>query len=79
MSIVEIKSRLVQNVVCEIELLKMGKIDCADSMLTERIAAMDRLWALECLMDTGDSTYDEVVSYLYEQLKELAAKLTINI
>lgn len=74
-----LKIRLVDSTVCEIRLLKKGEIKCADQLLKERIEATNRLEAMNCLIATGDSQYNDLISYLYEQLKEMATKLTTKI
>lgn len=71
--------RFVDHTVCEINKLKKGEVDCANQMLKERIEAKNRLRAMNCLIATEDSTYNLLISYLYEQLKELTSKLIIKI
>jgi len=44
----------------------------------ERIEASNRLRAMKCLIATGDSQYDSLISFLYEQLKEMSTKLILN-
>lgn len=74
-----IEIRLVDHMVCEIATIKKGEIACANQMLIERIEAMNRLFAMECLIDTGDSDYDETISYIFEQIKEMVTKLNVSI
>ena len=68
--------KIVDHTVCEIDSLRKGYISCADQMLKERIAIMDRLWAMNCLIASGADS--DITSYLYEQIKELATKLIIT-
>lgn len=75
----KINTTLVQNAVCEIQLLKQGNLSCANDMLVTRIECENRIQAMQCLIDTGDSQYNDLVSFLYEQIKELSNKLTIKI
>lgn len=74
-----IEIRIVDHMVCEIEAIKMGEIACANKMLIERIEAMNRLFSLECLIDFDDSEYDSLITYIFEQLKEMTTKLNISI
>jgi hypothetical protein len=79
MSIVsDIKIKMVNHMVCEITQLKRGEISCANKMLTERIEEMDRIFAMECLIATGDSTYNSLIKYIYEQIKEMSTKLILK-
>lgn len=71
--------RFVDHTVCEINKLKRGEIDCANQMLRERIEAKNRLRAMNCLIATGNSEYSSLISYLYEQIKEITSKLIIKI
>ena len=71
--------RLVDHTVCEIDTLKKGEISCANDMLKYRIETKNRLRAMDCLVELNDSSYDSIIKYLYEQVKELILKLTINI
>jgi len=79
MSIIsDIKTKMVDHMVCEITQLKRGEISCANQMLIERIEEMDRIYAMECLIATGDSTYDTLIEYIYEQVKEMSTKLILK-
>jgi len=79
MSIIsDIKTKMVDHMVCEIAQLKKGEISCANQMLIERIEEMDRIYAMECLIATGDSTYDSLIKYIYEQVKEMSTKLILK-
>jgi hypothetical protein len=73
-----IEIKLVNHVICEIKQLRKGEIDCANRMMMERIEASNRLRAMKCLIATGDSQYDSLISFLYEQLKEMSTKLILN-
>ena len=79
MSIVNsINVKLVNHVICEINQLKKGEIACANRMLTERIELSNRFEAMNCLIATGDSQYDDLISFLYEQIKEMSSKIILN-
>ena len=77
MLLVNNKIRLVQNVICEINCLKQGDIECADKMLRVREEAYDRIWAMECLIAENDSSLQEIIDYMYEQIKEITLNLII--
>jgi len=70
--------RFVDNMVCEINTLKKGEVSCANKILFQRIEAMDRLDAMQCLIEANDSSYDDIIDYLFQQVKEMALKLTIK-
>lgn len=74
-----IEIKLVDHVICEINQLRKGEIDCANRMMMERIEASNRLRAMKCLIATEDSQYDSLISFLYEQLKEMNTKLILNL
>ncbi len=74
----DIKVKMVNHMICEIGQLRKGEISCANQMLIERIEEMDRIRAMECLIATGDSTYDDLISYIYEQVKEMSTKLILK-
>jgi len=78
MSIVNSKYRIMQSVLCEIDFLRLGNMSCANNILQERIEVMDRLWAMEKLVRENNSEYDSIITYLYEQIKELTLALTIK-
>jgi len=79
MSIIsDIEIKMADHMVCEIAQLKKGEISCANKMLVERIEEMDRIRAMECLIATGDSTYDSLIKFLYEQIKEMSTKLILK-
>lgn len=78
MSIVnDFKVKMVEHGICELNVLKKGDVTTANKMLTERMENMNRLWALQCLIDQNDSDNDEIISYLYEQIKELTSKIIL--
>ena len=79
MSTVSFDRQIVDHMVCEIQMIRKGEIECANKMLTQRIEAMDRIWAMECLIAKDDSEYDEIISYIYEQIKEIVSKLIITV
>ncbi len=70
--------RLVDHMVCEIHTIKKGEVLCADRMLTERMEAMNRLSAMQCLISANDSEYAELIEYIFQQTKEIVSKLQIT-
>ena len=78
-TISDIEVRLVEHGICEVTELKQGNIKCADNMLNERACAMNRLFSLKCLIAEDDSANDDLISHLYEQIKEIVTKLNIKI
>lgn len=68
---------MVEHAVCEIGKLKKGEVSNANQMLIERMENMNRLWALQCLIDQDDSDNDDIISYLYEQIKEITSKVIL--
>ena len=79
MSIInDIKIKMVDHAICEINQLKKGEISCANKMLTERIEETNRIYAMECLIATNDSDYDSLIEFLYEQIKEMSTKLILK-
>lgn len=79
MSFLNNKSRVVQSVLCEIDQLRLGNLDCANNLLQERIEVMDRMWAFQCIKAENDDSYDSLLFYLDQQIKELTLALTIKI
>lgn len=73
-----IEIKLVDHTICEINQLKKGEISCANKMLTQRIEASNRLFAIKCLITADDSENDNLISYLYEQLKEMTSMLILK-
>lgn len=69
---------MAQSVVCEIDLLMMGNVQCADKMLKYRDAAELRAYIIECLLDDYPATNKELVEYLFEAVKELLLLITQN-
>lgn len=65
--------KVVDHAICEINQIKKGEITYANRMLMERIEIMDRMWALDCLIDGGGDI--SITSYINEQIKEMATKL----
>lgn len=74
-----IQAKFVEHMVCEIGRLKKGEISCANRMLMERVEAMDRYDAMVCLMEKDDAQYSDIISYIYEQVKEMTTKLILTI
>lgn len=70
--------RLIGHMVCEIDTIKKGEISCANQMLIERMEAMNRLNAMECLIAEDDSEYAEVIDYIFQQTREMVSKLQIT-
>ena len=71
--------KFVDHMVCEIGKLKKGEISCANRMLLERMEAMDRQYAMDCLIAKNDHQYNDLISYIYEQVKEMTTKLILTI
>ena len=78
MNLSEAKSMLAQSILCEIDLLQMGQMDCANQMLQYRQAAHLRIYIVECLLDDYPAQNKALVEYLYEQVKELSLMITRN-
>jgi|LSQX01.2.fsa_nt_gb hypothetical protein len=78
MNLNEAKSMLAQSVTCEIDMLQMGNLDCADIMLNYRHSAQLRLYIVECLLGDYPDTNKEIVEYLFEQVKELIIMIIQN-
>lgn len=78
MNLNEAKSMVAQSVVCELDMLQMGEMDCATKMLNYRHSAQLRLYIVECLIDTYPSQNKAIVEYLFEQAKELILMITTN-
>lgn len=69
---------VAQSVVCELDMLQMGEMDCATKMLNYRHSAQLRLYIIECLIDDYPAQNKAVVEYLFEQVKELILMITLN-
>lgn len=69
---------VAQSVVCELDMLQMGEMDCATKMLNYRHSAQLRLYIIECLIDNYPAQNKAVVEYLFEQVKELILMITLN-
>lgn len=78
MNLNEAKSMVAQSVVCELDMLQMGEMDCATKMLNYRHSAQLRLYIIECLIDDYPAQNKAVVEYLFEQVKELILMITLN-
>lgn len=78
MNLNEAKSMVAQSVVCELDMLQMGEMDCATKMLNYRHSAQLRLYIIECLIDNYPAQNKAVVEYLFEQVKELILMITLN-
>lgn len=74
MSTRAVKKVMVQNAIDEIALLRKGEIDSANKLLQARITCMDKLWVVETY--GNDPQYQEMVNYLWEEVKELTLLLT---
>lgn len=74
MSTLAVKKVMVENAIEEIALLKKGEIDAANKLLQARITCMDKLWVVETY--GNDPQYQEMVNYLWEEVKELTLLLT---
>ena len=74
MSTLAVKKVMVENAMEEIALLKKGEVDAANVMLQARITCMDKLWVVEKY--GNDPQYQDMVNYLWEEVKELTLLLT---
>ena len=75
----DMEIRLVNSVICEIELLEKGEITLADNMMKERINAKNRLFSLKCLLKKNDEQYKNLVVFLFQQTREMISKLIISV
>lgn len=73
----EAKSLMAKSVVCELDMLQMGNLDCANKMLNYRHSAQLRMYIIDCLM-TDYTANKTVIDYLFEQVKELVLMITNN-
>lgn len=73
MSTRAIEKQMVLNCVEEIALLKKGEITQANKLLIARINCMDKLWVIMNFDTPGN---EELIKYLWEQVKELTLLLT---
>lgn len=78
MNLAEAQSLIAQSTVCEINLLKLGKIDCANQMLRYRHSAQLRAYIVECLLADYPGQNKELVEYLFEEIKQLVIMITLN-
>ena len=78
MSLSSLKSMLAQSIVCELDMIQKGNMDCANKMLQYRQAAHIRIYMIECMLDNYPSENKTLVEYLMEQLKEIIQMITIN-
>ena len=78
MNLTEAKSLIAQSVTCELDLIQMGELECADLMLNYRHGAQLRVYMIQCLIDDYPESNKEIVEYLFEQVKELILMITQN-
>lgn len=78
MNLQEAKSMLAQSMLCELDMIQMGDLDCADIMLNYRHSAQLRLYIVECLLCEYPESNKAVVEYLFEQVKELNVMIIQN-
>jgi len=68
---------MAKSVLCELDMLQMGNLDCANKMLNYRHSAQLRIYIIDCLM-SDYTTNKTVIDYLFEQVKELVLMITNN-
>ena len=78
MNLSEAKSQLVQSISCELDMLEMGNLDCANKMLQYRQAAHIRIYIIDCLLDDYPDQNKTLIEYLFEQVKEIVLMITQN-
>ncbi len=78
MSLTEIKALLVDSTYCELNLLQLGHIDCANVMLKYSQAVHWRLYIIDCLLDTYPAQNKALIEKLMEDCKELILMITLN-
>jgi hypothetical protein len=78
MSSEEIKSLLADSIYCELNLLQLGKIECANIMLRYRQAIHWRLYIIDCLVGTYPAENKLLIEKLMEDCKELILMITLN-
>jgi len=78
MSLVSLKSMLAQTIVCELDMIQKGNLECANKMLQYRKAAHMRIYMIECMLDTYPAQNKALIEYMMEQLKEIIQSMTIN-
>jgi len=78
MSLVSLKSMLAQTIVCELDMIQKGNLECANKMLQYRKAAHMRIYMIECMLDTYPAQNKVLIEYMMEQLKEIIQSMTIN-
>lgn len=77
MTLNEANSLIVQSTTCELDMLEMGDIKCANVALNYRHSAQLRTYIIDCLNDDY-TTNKAVINYLFEQVKELLLMITQN-
>ena len=78
MNLNEAKSMLAQSIMCELNYIQLGNIDCANKMLQYRQASHIRIYMIECMLSDYPDQNKTLVEYLMEQLKELIQMISIN-
>jgi len=69
---------LAQTIVCELDMIQKGNLECANKMLQYRKAAHMRIYMIECMLDTYPAQNKALIEYMMEQLKEIIQSMTIN-
>lgn len=77
MTLNEANSLIVQSTTCELDMLEMGDVKCANVALNYRHSAILRTYMIECMNDDY-ATNKTVINYLFEQVKELILMITQN-
>ncbi len=77
MTLDQANSLIVQSTTCELDMLEMGNISCANVVLNYRHSAQLRTYIIDCLNDDY-ATNKAVINYLFEQTKELLLMITQN-
>lgn len=78
MSLDNMKSMLAQSIMCELDMLQKGNLECANKMLQYRQAAHMRIYMIECILATYPAQNKTLVEYMMEQLKSIIQSITIN-
>lgn len=77
MTLNEANSLIVQSTTCELDMIEMGNIACANVVLNYRHSAQLRTYIIDCLNEDY-TTNKAVINYLFEQSKELILMITQN-
>ena len=69
---------IAQSILCELDMIQMGNLDCANIMLNYRHSAQLRLYIIECLLCEYPEVNKNIVEFLFEQAKELIVMIIQN-